>query len=80
MQVFLIAGVGPGSFLPSPDQVLWILGPASQTIEFNEIRMILQDPQKPSKWCPETSKDLQIEVPRGTQNHQNQQQFKNSEI
>jgi len=57
----------PGSeLLPSSDQVLWILGPASQTIEFNEIPMIFQYPQKPSKWCPETSKDLQIEVPRGT--------------
>ena len=39
--------------------------------------MIFQYPQKPSKWCLETSKDLQIEVPRGTWNHQNQQKVKN---
>jgi hypothetical protein len=57
----------PGSnLLPSSDQVLWILGPASQIIEFNEIPMIFQYSQKPSKWCLETSPNLQIEVPRGT--------------
>ena len=34
-------------------------------------------PQKSSKWCLKTSKDLQNEVPRGTWNHQNQQKAKN---
>ena len=64
-------------FLPSTDHGRWILEPASQTIEFNEIPMTSQCCQKPSKWCLETSKDLQIEVPRGTWNHQNQQKVKN---
>jgi hypothetical protein len=47
----------PGiELLPSSDQVLWILGPASQTIEFNEIpilsetlKMMPADVQRPPK-------------------------------
>ena len=40
----------PGTnVLPPSDQVLWILGPASQIIEFNRIPMIFQYCQKPSK-------------------------------
>jgi hypothetical protein len=40
----------PGSnLLPSSDHGRWILEPASQIIEFNEIPMIFQYSQKPSK-------------------------------
>ena len=67
----------PGmNVLPSSGKGRRILVPASQTIEFNEIPRNSQYPQKSSKWCLETSKDLQNEVPRGTWNHRNHQKIK----
>ena len=44
-----VVGLRGWNFLPSTDHVTSALEPASQTIEFNEIPMIFQYPQKPSK-------------------------------
>ena len=64
------------TFLPPSSHVLWILVPASQTMEFNEIPSNSQYLQKSSKWCLETSKDLQNEVSKGAWNHQNQENIR----
>ena len=64
------------TFLPPPDWGASACGAYQQTIEFNEIQRNFQYPQKSSKWCLETSKDLQNEVSRGAWNHQNHEKIR----